>query len=308
MSQTHLGWPVLSPNVLIVGSNGFLGSNLALFFEANDHNVVRISRADGDLELPSTWQRLDVDMTYDAIFFCAERSGNQAFFEKNFSHDISCRNLQVLLNLESFLEKLKSPSKIFFFNSLWSAPRSCAFISEEDLFSYEKDSNVSGLMISKIHILELAKKINTSNFPHEALVITTGTLFGPGDKSDHLIPSILRQLILKPEKLKLSGGPSSVRNYFYIGDLSRCLLSLINHQNLEDKSIIISSNVKLSIGAVVNTLAHKFNVSQIEWGNKIDNFSERIPNTSLFKKKYKPETLKFRLMEDFDIGELRKWV
>jgi nucleoside-diphosphate-sugar epimerase len=308
MNQTLSGCQALSLRFLVVGSNGFIGSNLATFFEMNGHKVHTISRVDGDLEMQSTWEKFDTSISYDGIFFCVEITGNQTFFEQNFPYDISSRNLRMLMNFDRFLAALKFSSKVFFFNSLWSAARLCTLISEEDLFTYEKSSNVTGLMMTKIHIFELVKKINAGNSPHDAIVITTGTIFGPGDNSDHLIPSILRQLRSNPSVLRLSGGPSSVRNYFYVQDLCRCLLSLVSYSKIQHKSIIVSSDTKLSIGEVVGMLTKKFGVPQVEWGSKADNFSERIPNTSLFTRKYMPEGIKFKSLENFDVKELKTWV
>lgn len=295
-------------NILIIGSNGFLGKNLSIFFKNAVNNIFAISRENGDLSDPNTWEKIESNVKFDAIFYCVERTGNQIFFQNNSSFMLFKENFKILMNFENFLKKVKIPTKILFFNSLWSAKESCTIINENDLFSYSKNSKVSGLLLTKILLHQFFKQINSNKISHEAFMITTGTIFGPYDNSDHLIPSLLKKLINQPKKITLNGGGKSIRNYIYVYDLCFCILDLLNKKELRHKNLIISSEINMKIEEVVKTLTNKFGITSINWGTRVDSFSKRIPDISLYLKNYMPKDYHFKKIQDFSKEELIKWV
>lgn len=292
--------------ILVIGSNGFLGSNLSNYFLIHGYKVKTLSRNNGDLIDYRSWKQLSVKDNYDAIYFCIEKSGNQIFYENNSAKDLINYNGKLISNLEKFINSLQKSTKFFFFGSLWTANSNLKEIEEKDLFKNEDDKFLLGLTMTKSLLLKLVKKINKLGL-HKASILTTGTLYGPNDKSDHLVPSTLSKLVLYPDELKMFGNGNSVRNYTYIEDFCFWLKEILNSNQVCPESLIIASDINLRISDVVKILAKKFDVKKITWGKKVDNFKIRVPLTNRFSKLYYSDKYTFRRIESFDKTDLIKW-
>lgn len=293
--------------ILIIGSKGFLGSNLLNYFSNAGYKVKTLSRENGDLLDFSSWKILSVSENYEAIYFCAEKSGNQIFFENNSAVDLINYNGQLITNLDKFIKGLQINTKIFVFGSLWTAFSKLAEIKENDLFKNEKNTNLLGLTMTKTLLFKLVQKINRTT-KHKASILTTGTLYGPNDKSGHLVPSILSKLAPRPEELKMFGKGDSIRNFTYVEDLCFWLKKILNSNLVCPESLIIASDKNYRISDVVEVLAKKFDVKKLIWGEKIDNFKIRIPLTNKFSNLYYSAEFAFRGIETFDKRDLIKWI
>lgn len=292
---------------MIIGSQGFLGKNLCNFFLQKGFQVHRLSREHGDLRQKSTWKSVNTKRKYDAVFFCAERTGNQLFFEQNTPFDIFMENFSIIKLFEEFVLNLEFPTKVFSFSSLWTAATYCSVISERDLFQYDAKSNIAGLLLTKISLLELVKKLNKIS-QHDATMITTGTLYGPGDSSDHLVPSLLKKVMSRPEFVDMSGDGNSVRNYIYVDDFCECLMTILNSSKPSCESLIVSSNINIRVTELVDSIVTKFGVTSVKWGDRPDNFTKRIPDTSTFTDTYKMGRYVYKDISSFSEKELSSWV
>lgn len=271
------------------------------------HDVQSLSRDDGDLRHAATWRKLRVDIHFDAIYFCAEKTGNQKFHEENSAFSLVNANSEMLKNLEQFMRKLQYPSHLYSFGSLWTAGRECTRISEEDLFSYTPEAGISALRITKILLFELARSLNLET-RHHASIITTGTLYGPGDNSDHLVPSVLRRLVNSTAELELSGDGNSTRNYLYIKDLCYYLNVIMLSNYRCPENLIVSSEQNYRVIEVINFLANQFDVKDIRFGKREDQFPIRVPNVDRFNSMYKLNDFEFTPLEKFKKKDLVGWL
>lgn len=306
MNLIHIESHPLSNNILIVGANGFLGSSLECYYKKSDKfSIHSLSRKDGDLTDPVTWQSVQ-DRQYDLVFFCAERSGNQEFFEKNNQYEIVKNNVDILFNLEKFIFASNPPKKFFCFSSLWTAPPSVSDVSESDLFTYNSSSNIRALLATKIILKLFVEKIRLST-SCKASIVTTGTLFGPGDKSDHLIPTLVSRLKSNPSQLKMDGSGSSIRNFTYVMDFCWIIDQLANSKMDLPESIIASSNINLSVKDVVAYISSLFGVDDISWGSRIDKLPLRVPGRQLLTSLIHCDQYIFKSPLDFKREEIILW-
>ncbi len=298
---------MINKKILIIGSQGFLGRNLNNYFSKLGYEVKTLSRLNGDLLDFESWKNLSVSEHFEAIYFCAERSGNQIFFEKNSSFDLIKHNQKLIINLDKFMQSLKNPTKLFTFGSLWTAFHKLEEIEEKNLFCHYHEASVAGLKITKIILFELIKKLNKFT-QHKASIITTGTLYGPMDQSDHLIPSILSKLSLYPKELEMFGKGDSIRNYTFVEDLCFWLNEILKSNHICPDNIIVASDKNYPVQYVIETLASRFEVQKLIWGDRVDNFKSRVPNTKQFSSLYNTEGYLFRGIDSFNKDELLKWI
>ena len=146
------------------------------------------------------------------------------------------------------------------------------------------------------------------NTPHSAQIITTGTLFGPGDKSSHLIPSFLAKLKATEKTVHMDGAGNARRNFVYIEDFSDMLLLLIRYELFEPRSLILASNVNLDIKSLIGSIARKFGNIDVIWKDEVNMFSNRTPSLSQMTRLH-PEfsKLSFTSPVDFSREELLRW-
>lgn len=293
---------------LIIGAQGFLGSHLKTKLAGLGVDVFSLSRENGDLAKIETWNESNLaDVHPDAVFFCAEDSGNQRYFSERSQFDIWSNNSSIVQNLSKYLEKMQNACHVFVFGSLWTSTADKRVIDEDDLFQLDYKSPIFSLQLTKIMLLSFVRKINADSI-HSAQIITPGTLFGPGDNSDHLIPSILRQAINKKEKILMHGSGEGIRNFIYIDDFSDLLLALIKNRLFEQESMILTSDVNLEIKVIVSDIAYKIGLSNIVWGKERGVFEIRQPSINLFRSLHPDfQKFEFRSPLSFDKLDMLGW-
>lgn len=306
--MTLTGSPQLLNEALIVGAQGFLGSHLKTKLISLGIEVFCISRKDGDLTQIETWEKLNFSGgRLTAVFFCAEDTGNQRYFSERDPFDVWSNNVLIIQNLTRYLEKVQNPCHVFVFGSLWTSIVDKRVIDEDDLFQLDKGSPIISLQLTKIALLSFVRKIN-ANTIHSAQIITPGTLYGPYDNSDHLIPSVIRQAMNKKGSILMSGTGDGIRNFIYIDDFSDLLLLLIKNKLFHYESIIATSDVNLDIKAVVNHVAVEFDVDNVFWGEQKPVYETRSPSTNLLKSMHVEfQTFEFRSPSDFSKSDFQGW-
>lgn len=306
--MTRTGFRRLLSKALIVGSQGFLGRHLKIKLSGLGVEVFSLSRDDGDLTQIETWnERNFVDGNPNAVFFCAEDTGNHQYFSKRTPFDMWSNNASIIQNLSRYLGEMQNGCHVFVFGSLWTATADKRVIDEDDLFQLDCFSPIMSLQLTKIMLLSFVRKINADSI-HSAQIITPGTLFGPGDNSDHLIPSIVRQATEQNDPIRLNGGGEGIRNFIYIDDFSDLLLALLKNRLLEQESIIVTSNVNLKIKTVVTDITNKIGSSNVIWGKERGSYEIRQPSINLFRSLHPDfQNFEFRSPLNFDKSEILRW-
>lgn len=305
--MTRIGSPLLLNEALIVGAQGFLGSHLRAKLTSLGIKVFCLSRKDGDLAQIETWEKSNFSGGHpSAVFFCAEDTGNQRYFSETGPFDIWSNNASIIQNFSKYLESLQNPCHVFVFGSLWTSIANKSVIDEEDLFQLDKRSPVISLQMTKIALLSFVRKMNAKTI-HTAQIITPGTLFGPDDNSDHLIPSVIRQANTKT--ILMNGTGDGSRNFIYVDDFSNLLLLLIENKLFDQESIIVTSDINLDIKAIVNHIAAEFGIDNVSWGTQRPVYETRQPSISLLKSlNVNFQTFEFRSPLNFGRLDFQEWL
>lgn len=293
-------------SILIIGSKGFLGKNLVEYFTVNGFEVATLSRSNGDLRSWSTWQHLQNEVKFECIILCAEKTGNQIFHSKNNAFETIQENNAIVLNLYKLLRSIRKTVKIFTFGSLWTAPVNVQEIREENLFAYSPSTVIPALLATKIILYNFVRSINME-MVHQASIITPGTLYGPYDNSDHLIPSIIRKLKKSNGSLDLHGNGRSIRNYTYVCDFAACLHEIIVSNHRCPENLIVASDVNHQILEVVKIISEEFGVSKLSWGKREDTFQARLPDVKLFNETFNVKLHRYTKISDFKKSDFWEW-
>ena len=122
------------------------------------------------------------------------------------------------------------------------------------------------------------------------------------------MPSILSKLSSQPDEIRMFGKGNSIRNYTYIGDFIYCLKKILDSPISCPESLIVASDKNYRIDYLIETIAEKFGVIKLIWGDKEDDIKIRIPIINKFINLYELSGYAFRGIETFDEKDLIKWI
>ena len=204
-------------NILVTGGKGFIGKNFINLINKKKNIRLFILPRKIDLSKNNTIKFYFKKIkNLDYIFHFAEVSGNKEWSKKNSFHQTS-NNLKINLNIISAWAKYQHKAKFIFVSSIWSYPLGRSFLEEKDYWSGMLNPETRHFGYNKkiaTILLETAKV----NFKLKATTLILGTVYGPGDLSDHFIPTIIRRMKNEKKILEVYGTGKESRDFIYIDD------------------------------------------------------------------------------------------
>lgn len=202
--------------ILITGGNGFVGRNFIKYLKKRkEYYIISVPRSI-DLRSNSKVNKYFKNIGKASyIFHFAEVSGNKEWSKKN-SFQQTLMNLKINTNVISAWKKYQSEAKFIFISSIWSYPMG-TYLLEKDYWKGEINKELLHFAYNKriaTILLETAKK----NFNLKATTLILGTVYGPGDLSDHFIPTIIRRIRNEKNFLKIYGTGKESRDFIYVDD------------------------------------------------------------------------------------------
>tara|TARA_B100000787_G_scaffold169671_1_gene161654 strand:- start:293 stop:1192 length:900 start_codon:yes stop_codon:yes gene_type:complete len=235
-------------NILITGGSGYLGKNLFNYLKKKKTKFKTISIPRSiDLTLEKKVNNYFMKSgKLNYIFHFAEVSGNKAWSKKN-SFQQTLMNLRINVNIISAWKKYQPNAKFIFVSSVWSYPLGDPFLKEKDYWKGELNPETIHFAYNKriaTILLESAK----NNFKLKATTLILGTVYGPGDLSDHFIPTIIRRMKKEKETLQVYGTGLESRDFIYIDDQIK---GIFMHKDQNEEIINIGTGKLTSIKNVI---------------------------------------------------------
>ena len=202
--------------ILVSGSTGFIGKHLVRSLIEAGHDVMGMSRLDGDIANLNTWYNLP---PMDVVIHLASRtfvpdSWNDplSFVETNLNGTICCLEYCRMHN-----------SRLIYLSSyLYGNPDHLPISESANLHV----NNPYGL--SK-KIAEESCTFYFNNVGVSTVILRPFNVYGPGQSADFLIPIIIDQVISRKSIEVKDLNPK--RDYIYIDDLIRAIINAIELDN-----------------------------------------------------------------------------
>ena len=239
--------------ILILGSNGLVGSSLVRTFNGNkNYEVIKSTRQDANLfSLNETTKLIERVKPKIIINAAAKVGGIQA--NNTLGTEFILENLKININL---LESCIPYSEIKIIN----LGSSCIYplnaenpITENSLMTGTLEPTNSPYAMAKITAIELGKALK-KDFGHEVINLMPTNLYGPNDsfsqEHSHVIPGIIKRMHISNLKNENSfglwGSGKPLREFLYVDDLSEAVKFIIEN-NINDYLINIGSGIEISI-------------------------------------------------------------
>jgi nucleoside-diphosphate-sugar epimerase len=202
----------MNKNVLVTGSEGFIGSLLVAKLKSKGYTIFEWDENNGDISTtPIDLQDID------HVFHLAA----QTFVPKSWDEPYSFYKSNTLgtVNVLEFC-KTKEISLTFISAYVYGAPNTLPINESHEL----KPANP--YMHSKI-LAESACKFYSDNFDVKVNIIRPFNIYGPGQSDRFLIPEIILQTLSNTEEIKVQ-DLSPKRDFVYIDDLIDAIILSIN--------------------------------------------------------------------------------
>jgi GDP-L-fucose synthase len=236
---------------LITGASGFIGRHLALRLMQREDAVVVIPRHVDLRHTDETLRAFDA-APVDYILHLADKDGDAHWSGANAFdqfHDNMCIHTNVLSAW-----RLKQPSARFVgFGSAWAYP-----CDDLRLFSWDEADYWEGAMHPTVAHYGLTKKMlgmgiqaAWNQFGMYGTMLVLGNVYGPGDASSHVIPSLLRKMYEGGKRLEIHSSGEETRQFIYVDDQ---IESILTHMHVSEPLLNISSGIEVSLKEVIDLL------------------------------------------------------
>ncbi|HUA66946.1 MAG TPA: NAD-dependent epimerase/dehydratase family protein, partial [Candidatus Saccharimonadales bacterium] len=153
----------------------------------------------------------------------------------------------------------ESVERILVFSSSTAYPEADHPIKEEEMWSGPPYHGYFGYAWLRRYTERLCEFAASKSKMKIAIVRPTA-VYGPWDTSVHVIPSLVRRALAKPNPFVVWGTGEEVRDFLHVSDLARgCLLLLEKHAECDPVNIGYGSavNIKQTVQTILHAAGHE---------------------------------------------------
>lgn len=248
--------------ILVLGSSGFIGSNLTKRLMAEGHHVTGIDNRDPEYITPTTFYNMDLrkeveckaifDQPFDRVYQLAADMGGAGFIFTG-DNDAEVMHNSALINLNVAKYATEAKVKQLFYSSsvcAYSIEQVKQRISEESIYPANPDSNYGWEKIFSERVYQAFNKNKGLNIR----IARFNNCFGPystwqGGREKS--PAAICRKALTQDPVEIWGDGQQIREFIYIDDLLDAIEVIMQSDHTEpinigpDESYTIDEMVRM---------------------------------------------------------------
>ena len=244
---------MVNKNILILGSNGLVGSSCKRILESNpSYNIVSSTRKDTDLFSFGDTKKLIATVDPDILIIAAARVGGIHANNTN-RVEFLLENLKINMNiLESCIDN--NSIKIINLGSSCIYPLNAPNpINEDAIMTGSLEPTNSPYAMAKLTAIEMGRSLS-SQYGHSVINLMPTNLYGPNDNfsemDSHVIPALIHRMHKAKEQkhseFLIWGTGKPLREFLYVDDLANCINEVIE-QDIKEDLLNVGSGEEVSI-------------------------------------------------------------
>lgn len=255
--------------ILVTGSSGLVGSAIKKESINSDHDFFFLCGQNRiDLRDPTLVKFMFDTFRPDIVINTAARvggiGGNEAY-HFDFAYDNLMINSNIIKNCVDF-----GVQKLLAFSSVCVFPHDLTLMEEEKMHDGEVFESNFAYGYSKRMVDVLIRAAEKQHGVKNWCSIIPGNIFGENDmfsiEHGHIIPSLIHKLYRAKylgEEFKVWGDGKSLREFFYVGDLAKILIELIDMDY--PNRLIVSGPKEYTISEIVDLLCEVADYNQVTY-------------------------------------------
>ena len=244
---------MIDTKILILGSNGLVGSSCKRILEINpSYNIFASTRKDTDLFNLDDTKKLIKTVNPDVLIIAAAKVGG--IHANNTDRvEFLLENLKINMNiLESCIDN--NSIKIINLGSSCIYPLNASNpINENAIMTGILEPTNSPYAMAKLTAIEMGRSLS-SQYGHNVINLMPTNLYGPNDNfsemDSHVIPALIHKMHKAKEQEKsdffIWGTGKPLREFLYVDDLANCVNEVIN-QDIQEDLLNVGSGEEVSI-------------------------------------------------------------
>ena len=244
---------MVNTKILILGSNGLVGSSCKRILEINpSYNIVASTRQDTDLFNLDDTKKLIKTVNPDILIIAAARVGG--IHANNTDRvEFLLENLKINMNiLESCIDN--NSIKIINLGSSCIYPLNASNpINENAIMTGVLEPTNSPYAMAKLTAIEMGRSLS-SQYGHNVINLMPTNLYGPNDNfsemDSHVIPALIHKMHKAKEQEEseffIWGTGKPLREFLYVDDLANCVNEVIK-KDIKEDLLNVGSGEEVSI-------------------------------------------------------------
>jgi nucleoside-diphosphate-sugar epimerase len=240
---------------LITGGTGFIGRALArrLAERHGDDQVLAVGR---EFDLENSARADDLfgrHGRFGYVIHLADVQGNAAWSAAHAASQFM-RNTAISWNVLRCWKAFQPDARLVTASSLWAYPEAIAVADEDHYWSGRMNVATEHYGLTK-KIMGAGIEAHKREYGMHGTTLVLGSVYGPGDRSTHVIPSLIRRMRESPKRLDVLGDGTERRQFIYIDDQIEGIIRHLDYDGdllnvVTDHAHTIADVVRILVGLV----------------------------------------------------------